>query len=200
MEGKVLITGATGYVGGRLVPRLLAAGYSVRCMARDVSRLEGRAWEGAEIVQGDLLEPTTLQATLEGIEVAYYLVHSMAAGEAEFAERDRTAARNFARAARSAGIRRIIYLGGLGSDRGGLSAHLRSRQEIGEILRDGQVPVTEFRAAIIVGSGSMSFEMIRYLAERVPIMVCPKWVKTLCQTISIRDVLAYRIAALEEAR
>ena len=182
------------------MPRLLAAGYSVRCMARDVSRLEGRAWGGAEVVQGDLLEPDTLQAALEGIEVAYYLVHSMAAGEAEFAEQDRTVARNFARAARNAGVKSIIYLGGLGTDEDKLSAHLRSRQEIGEILRDGQVPVTEFRAAIIVGSGSMSFEMIRYLAERVPVMVCPKWVKTLCQPISIRDVLAYLIAALEEPR
>jgi uncharacterized protein YbjT (DUF2867 family) len=200
MKGKVLVTGATGYVGGRLVSRLLAAGYDVRCMARDASRLEGRAWEGVEIVQGDLLEPDTLPAALEGVEVAYYLVHSMAAGEATFAERDRTAARNFARAARKANVGRIIYLGGLGSEKSKLSHHLRSRQEIGEILRDGQVPVTEFRAAIIVGSGSMSFEMIRYLAERIPVMVCPKWVKTLCQPISIRDVLAYLIAALEEPR
>ena len=200
MKSKVLVTGATGYVGGRLVSRLLAAGYDVRCMARDASRLEGRAWEGVEIIQGDLLEPDTLPAALEGVEVAYYLVHSMAAGEAMFAERDRAAARNFARAARKANVGRIIYLGGLGSDRSKLSHHLRSRQEIGEILRDGQVPVTEFRAAIIVGSGSMSFEMIRYLAERIPVMVCPKWVKTLCQPISIRDVLAYLVAALEEPR
>ncbi len=200
MIGKVLVTGATGYVGGRLVPRLLAAGYSVRCMARDTSRLEGRSWPGAEIIQGDLLEPDTLEKVLTGIEVAYYLVHSMAAGEAEFVDRDRTAARNFARAARKAGVRRIIYLGGLGNDQSKLSDHLRSRQEIGEILRDGQVAVTEFRAAIIVGSGSMSFEMIRYLAERIPVMVCPKWVKTLCQPISIRDVLAYLIAALEEPK
>lgn len=196
----MLVTGATGYVGGRLVPRLLAAGYSVRCMARDVSRLEGRDWPGAEIIQGDMLEPGTLPTALEGVEVAYYLVHSMAAGEAEFADRDKTAARNFARAARQAGVSRIIYLGGLGSERSKLSNHLRSRQEIGEILRDGQVPVTEFRAAIIVGSGSMSFEMIRYLAERIPVMVCPKWVRTLCQPISIQDVLAYLVAALEEPR
>jgi uncharacterized protein YbjT (DUF2867 family)/uncharacterized protein YndB with AHSA1/START domain len=200
MERKVLVTGATGYVGGRLVSKLLAAGFDVRCLARDASRLEGRAWEGVEIVQGDLLEPDTLPAALQGVEAAYYLVHSMAAGEAKFAERDRIAARNFARAARDAGIARIIYLGGLGSDQSELSHHLRSRQEIGEILRDGQVPVTEFRAAIIVGSGSMSFEMIRYLAERIPVMVCPRWVKTLCQPISIHDVLAYLVAALEEPR
>lgn len=200
MKRKVLVTGATGYVGGRLVTKLLAADHSVRCIARDASRLEGRAWEGVEIIQADLLEPDTLTSALNGVQVAYYLVHSMAAGEAEFAERDRIAARNFTQAAQKAGIERIIYLGGLGSRKSKLSPHLQSRQEIGEILREGQVPVTEFRAAIIVGSGSMSFEMIRYLAERIPVMICPKWVTTLCQPISIRDVLAYLVAALDEPR
>lgn len=208
MTGKIMVTGATGYVGGRLVPLLLASGYEVRCLARDPSRLEGRAWEemsGAEIVQADLLEPSTLPSALKGVEVAYYLVHSMAAGEQGFARRDRDAARNFAQAAHKAGLKRIIYLGGLGVDkpstadggrRGTLSAHLRSRQEIGNILRSGPVPVTEFRAAIVVGSGSMSFEMIRSLTERLPIMICPRWVATPCQPISIDDVLSYLAAAL----
>lgn len=182
------------------MPRLLAAGYGVRCLVRDTSRLEGRPWEGVEVVQGDMLKPDTLLPAMKGVEVAYYLVHSMAAGEEEFAERDRLAARNFAKAARKAGVKRIIYLGGLGKERSKLSAHLRSRQEIGDILRLGGVPVTEFRAAIVVGSGSMSFEMIRYLTERLPVMICPRWVATLCQPIGIRDVLAYLIAALEEPR
>lgn len=197
---KILVTGATGYIGGRLVPRLLATGHSVRCLARDASRLEGRPWQGTEIVQGDLLSPGTLSVLLAGVEVAYYLVHSMSAGEHEFAERDRRAARNFAYAAKEAGVKRIIYLGGLGKDRAYLSPHLRSRQEIGDILRLAGVPVTEFRAAIIVGSGSMSFEMLRYLTERLPVMLCPRWVSTLCQPIGVRDVLAYLIAALDEPR
>ncbi len=200
MSGKILVTGATGYVGGRLVPRLLAEGYSVRCLARDPSRLEGRPWEGVEFVQGDMLQPATLHSALKGIEVAYYFVHSMSAGEDEFARRDRRAALNFAQAAHKAGVERIIYLGGLGAEQSGLSAHLRSRQEIGDVLRTGTVPVTEFRAAIVVGSGSMSFEMVRYLTERLPVMVCPSWVNTLCQPVSIRDVLSYLTAALKQPR
>ena len=182
-------------MGGRLVPRLLDAGYSVRCLARDPSRLQGRSWQGVEIVQGDLLAPATLSVALKEVEIAYYLVHSMAAGEVGFEERDRQAARNFTRAALEAGVKRIIYLGGLGENGDGLSPHLRSRQEIGQTLRSSGLPVTEFRAAIIVGSGSVSFEMLRYLTERLPMMICPRWVNTPCQPISIRDVLAYLIAA-----
>ena len=200
MTGKILVTGATGYVGGRLVPRLLAAGHAVRCVVRDPSRLEGRSWPDVEVVQGDLLAPETLAAALSGIDTAYYMVHSMSAGEGTFADRDRQAASNFAQAAAQAGVKRIIYLGGLGDDQGTLSPHLRSRHEIGELLRSGSVPVTEFRPAIVVGSGSMSFEMIRYLTERLPVMVCPSWVKTLCPPLSIGDVLAYLIAALNEPR
>jgi len=193
---NVLVTGATGYIGGRLVPRLLAAGHRVRCLARDPTRLLGRSWSDVEVVAGDALDPADLDRALSGIDVAYYLIHSLAAGEAAFAERDRVAARNFGEAAVRAGVRQVIYLGGLGENRGQLSAHLKSRQETGEALRATGAPVTEFRAAVIVGSGSLSFEMIRHLTERVPIMICPRWVDTRCQPIAIRDLLAYLVAAL----
>ncbi|MEP6774165.1 MAG: SDR family oxidoreductase [Chloroflexota bacterium] len=200
----ILVTGATGYVGGRLVPRLLAAGYRVRCLARDPARLAGRAWSDAEIVAGDVLTPATLPPALAGVHTAYYLVHSMAEGEEGFAARDRDAAANFAQAAAAAGVQRIIYLGGLGQGgqggQGSLSHHLRSRQEVGDVLRQGQVPVTEFRAAVVVGAGSMSFEMIRYLTERVPVMITPSWVKTPCQPIAIRDLLSYLLACLQAPR
>lgn len=193
----ILVTGATGYVGGRLVPRLLRAGYRVRCLARDPSRLEGRGWEGAELVRGDLLDPATLSPALHGVTDAFYLVHSMATGP-DFDERDRRAAVAFRDAAASAGVSRIIYLGGLASEEQGLSPHMRSRMETGRLLREGRVPVTELRASIIVGSGSLSFELVRYLTERLPIMVAPRWVTTLCQPIGIQEVLEYLQASLEE--
>lgn len=193
----VLVTGATGYVGGRLVPRLLEAGYQVRCLVRDPSRLQGRPWLGqVEIVQGDVLKPETLAAAMQGVEAAYYMIHSMS-GSADFHRRDLNAARDFGDAARAAQVRRILYLGGLGDPDADLSQHLRSRQQTGQALRESGVPVTEFRAAIIVGSGSVSFEMIRYLTERVPVMICPRWVLTRIQPISIRNVLEYLVAALE---
>jgi len=193
----VLITGATGYVGGRLLPRLLEAGYRVRCLARDPARLEGRPWlEQVEVVEGDVLEPETLPAAMQGVDAAYYLIHSMS-GSADFHERDLSAAGNFGDAAKVAGVQQIVYLGGLGDPDADLSQHLRSRQKTGEALREAGVPVTEFRAAIIVGSGSVSFEMIRYLTERIPVMICPQWVYTRVQPISIRNVLEYLIAALE---
>ena len=197
-ERLILVTGATGYVGGRLVPDLLAAGYRVRILVRrNTQRLAGRTWsERVEIVVGDVLKPDTLPAVLDGVDVAYYLIHSMRGGEA-FRERDRQAARNFGRAARKAGLERIIYLGGLGEDKDTLSEHLRSRQETGAILRESGVPVTEFRAAIIVGSGSVSFEMVRHLAERLPIMIAPRWLATRIQPIAIGDVLTYLVAAAE---
>lgn len=193
----ILVTGATGYVGGRLVPRLLAAKHQVRCLVRDPSRLEGRPWrQDVEVVQGDVLAPETLTAAMQGVRVVYYLVHSLAGGS-NFSERDMRAARNCAAAARAAGVERIIYLGGLGDDSPELSQHLASRHETGNALRETGVPVTEFRAAVVVGSGSLSFEMIRYLAERVPVMICPRWVFTRTQPIAIRNVLDYLVAALD---
>jgi uncharacterized protein YbjT (DUF2867 family) len=192
----ILVTGATGYIGGRLVPALLEAGHRVRCLVRDPDRLAGRRWaDRVEIVAGDVLRRETLDACMRGVDAAYYLVHSMGSGEG-FHERDVLAARNFGEAAAAEGVRRIVYLGGLGDSASALSEHLRSRQETGVTLGAAGVPVTEFRAAVIVGSGSLSFEMIRYLAERVPVMICPRWVYTRTQPIAIDDVMAYLVAAL----
>ncbi len=194
---RVLVSGATGYIGGRLVPALLEANYCVRVLARDRRRLQGRPWiDRVEVVEGDVLRPETLPPAMQGVTAAYYLVHSMTAN-ADFAQRDLQAAQNFAQAARQAGVQRIIYLGGLGDPQANLSKHLRSRQQTGEVLRQSGVPLTEFRAAIVVGSGSISFEMIRYLTERVPVMICPRWVYQRVQPIAIGDVIAYLIAALE---
>jgi len=196
---KILVTGATGYIGGRLVPRLIERGLDVTCLARDSSRLAGR-FEGARIVTGDVFDRADLLRAFHGVDIAYYLVHSMSANPSDFAASDRIAAALFATTAREAGVRRIIYLGGLGVDGEKLSHHLRSRHEVGEILRAAGVPVTEFRAAVILGSGSASFEMMRYLTERLPIMIGPKWVSTRCQPIAIRDVLAYLVEELQLER
>ena len=192
----VLVTGATGYIGGRLVGRVVASGRRVRCLVRDPDRLQGRPWQNdVEIVVGDVLDAATLTAAMDDVSVAYYLVHSL--GAADFHARDLTAARNFGAAAAAGGVGRIIYLGGLAESTPGLSEHLRSRQQTGDALREAGVPVTEFRAGVIVGSGSLSFEMIRYLTERVPVMVCPRWVYTRTQPIGIREVLDYLTAALD---
>jgi uncharacterized protein YbjT (DUF2867 family) len=199
MTGKrtVLVAGATGYIGGRLVPRLLEAGFRVRCLARDPARLQGRPWLGqVEAVAGDCLCPDTLPAAMSGVEAAFYFVHSMAGGH-DFERRDVLAAGNFAHGAKATGVQRIIYLGGLGDPDTALSDHLRSRQKTGAVLRQTGVPVTEFRAAVIVGSGSLSFEIIRYLTERLPVMLCPRWLYTRAQPIAIRNVLDYLVAALD---
>lgn len=196
-DDTVLVTGATGYIGGRLIPLLLEQGYRIRCLVRDKSRLEGRPWaKDVTIVEADLLKADTLTSALQGIKQAYYLVHSMAGGP-QFHESDLIAAKNFAQAAKQAHCDRIIYLGALATAAPNLSEHLRSRQETGDVLRSEGVAVTEFRAGVIVGSGSLSFEMIRYLTERVPVMICPSWVKTKTQPIGIREVLEYLVASLE---
>ena len=192
----ILVTGATGYVGGRLVPRLLVEGYRVRCLVRDPTRLQGRSWiNQVELVQGDVLNPASLSAAMHDVQVVYYLIHSLGSGS-DFSDRDLVAARNCAHAAHEAGVKRIVYLGGLGDPKADLSPHLRSRQQTGDALREAGIPVTEFRAAVIVGSGSLSFEMIRYLTERLPVMICPKWVFTRIQPIAIRNVLDYLVSAL----
>lgn len=191
----ILVTGATGYVGERLVSRLLEKKYKVRCLVRDVSRLENR-WTGVELVESDVLNANSLKGVFKDIDVAYYLIHSMG-GEDEFSKTDIIAAENFARAAENQGVKRIIYLGGLGSSDENISKHLSSRLQTGDTLRRFNVPVTEFRAGVIVGSGSLSFEMIRYLTERLTIMITPKWVNTKTQPIAIRDVLRYLEEALD---
>lgn len=195
----ILVTGATGYIGGRLVPELLAAGHRVRCLARTPSKLDDAAWRAeVEVVPGDVTDRASLDAALEGIDAAYFLVHSMG-GPADFDEEDRRAAACFRDAAAAAAVDRIVYLGGLGRDDDpDLSRHLRSRHEVGRVLADGDVAVTELRAAVIIGSGSASFEMLRYLVEVLPVMVTPRWVDNRCQPIAIRDVLARLVHALDD--
>ena len=195
---RALVTGATGYIGGRLVPELLAAGFEVVCLVRSPDKLAGRAWADAvEVVVGDGRDRDAVEAAAAGASVAYYLIHSMDGG-GDFRERDRELAATFRDAAAAAGVSRIVYLGGLGGgDDEELSHHLRSRQEVGRILADGPVPVTELRAAMIIGSGSASFEMLRHLVEVLPVMVTPRWVDTRCQPVAIRDVLFYLVVAAD---
>lgn len=191
---RVLLTGATGYIGGRLLGALEAEGHLVRCLARRPAVLRHKIGPATEVVEGDLLDRSSLDRAMAGVDAAYYLVHSM--GSESFEEADVIAARNFGDAARAAGVKRIIYVGGLGSEEEVLSPHLRSRQEVGRILREYGVPVFEFRASIVIGSGSLSFEMIRALVERLPIMITPRWVSVIAQPIAIDDLLHYLLAAL----
>src|SRR5689334_20538286 len=196
MDKLILVTGATGYIASRLIPRLLEAGYRVRCLARDPLRLQGRSWSQAvEIAQGDVTVPSTPPAVLEGVHTAYYLVHNMTHGHG-YTSLELDSARSFARAAEEAGVEHIIYLGGLADPEQHIAPHMRSRIETGYVLREGKVPVTEFRAGVIAGSGSISFEMIRFMTELFPIVPGPLWMKNRSQPIAIQNVIDYLFAAL----
>src|ERR1039457_7082626 len=191
----VLLTGASGYIGGRLLKALEATGRSVRCLARHPEFLRSRVSSFTEVIQADCLNRASLPPAMVGVQTAYYFVHSMGSA-GQFEEQDRQAAQNFADAARDQGVKRIIYLGGLGNQDQALSAHLRSRHEVADILRSSTIPTIEFRASIVIGSGSLSFEMIRALVQRLPVMICPRWVAVKAQPIAVEDVVAYLMAAL----
>jgi uncharacterized protein YbjT (DUF2867 family) len=196
-QGKVLITGATGFIGSRLTRVLLEQGLTVRCVARNNS-VEIPA--EAEFVPANMLEPATLKRVMEGIDCAYYLVHSMSGGRAGFERRDREAAENFVAAANQSAVRRVIYLGGLGETGDALSEHLKSRLEVADILQRGKFATTFLRAAIILGAGGASFEMVRCLVNRLPMMITPRWVTTRCQPIAVDDVIAYLAGCLADER
>jgi uncharacterized protein YbjT (DUF2867 family) len=192
-----LVTGATGYIGGRLVPELLAAGFRVRALARTPGKLRDRPWhDRVEVVTGDAASEADVAKAADGADVAYYLVHSLGTG-AQFERRDRATARAFAHGVRAAGVGRVVYLGGLYPDHEDLSPHLDSRREVGEILLDSGVPTAVLRAAVIIGSGSASFEMLRYITDRLPVMVTPRWVTNRIQPIAVRDVLRYLVKAAD---
>ena len=199
-QTSVAVLGATGYIGARLVSNLLEAGLKVRAIGRNPDKLKGRRWSNhsnVETMYGDVFDRDSLEASVSGCEVVYYLVHSMNPGVGDFAEADRIAARNMVAAAEKADVGRIIYLAGLGDENVELSHHLKSRREVEQVLRSGNVPVTTLRAAMIIGSGSASFEILRYLVERLPVMVTPKWIFTECQPIAVRNVLYYLVACLD---
>jgi uncharacterized protein YbjT (DUF2867 family) len=193
----ILVTGATGYIGGQLVPLLATRAFGVRCIARNPNSLDFRLSPNVKVVRGDVLEPASVDQAMEGVHTAYYLIHLMS-GSKDFEKEDRQAAENFARSASAAGVRRIIYLGGLGDDTDpNLSPHLRSRHEVGRILRESGVEIIELRASIVIGAGSTSFDLVKALTDRLPVMLCPRWLTTPTQPIAIDDVLAYLLAALD---
>lgn len=194
-RGRILLTGATGYVGGRLLPELEATGRPVRCLARRPDLLARALGPRTEAVAGDLLDLGSLRRDLEGVDTAYYLVHSMSSAS-DFSAAERRSAVNFAAAARENGVRRIIYLGGLGPDEGA-SAHLSSRHEVGRLLLASGAEILEFRASLVIGSGSISFEMVRALVERLPVMITPIWVRARAQPIAVEDLLGYLREALD---
>jgi uncharacterized protein YbjT (DUF2867 family) len=199
IAGPIAIAGATGYIGGRLIPRLLKSGYRIRCLARSPQKLRDRPWSAnaaVDIRHEDLSDAASLATNLDGCAAAFYLVHSMIASGAGYAAKDRALALTFAEAAKKAGVQRIIYLGGLGETGAGLSAHLTSRREVEVALASAGVPVTVLRAAMIIGSGSASFEILRYLVERLPVMITPKWVRTECQPVAVENVIYYLVGCL----
>jgi uncharacterized protein YbjT (DUF2867 family) len=193
---RILVTGATGFVGGQLAGKLVAAGHDVRALVRDPDRYD--APDGVDVYQGDVLDRGSFEDSLAGVDAAYYLIHSMYAGK-DFEERDRLAARNFTRAAGEAGVGRIIYLGGLGETGDQLSAHLRSRREVEYILGDGKAELTTLRASIIVGEESVSFQIVTQLVKRLPVMIAPQWVRTRCQPIAVDDALTYLVGVAEHS-
>ncbi|MHB1390955.1 MAG: NAD(P)H-binding protein [Thermoleophilia bacterium] len=204
---EVLLTGATGFIGGRMLLALDREDYPVRCLVRSQARLkpDPRLTREPGVAVGDVFIPETLAPAMAGIETAFYLVHSMGDADPkkarEFAERDRTAAENFRRAADDAGVKRIIYLGGLGeTGEAGLSEHLSSRREVGAILRQGQVAVTVLQAAVIIGAGGASFEMVRHIVERLPLLLCPREIETKCEPIAVTNVVDYLLGCLKEPR
>ena len=197
----IAIAGATGYIGGRIAPRLLEAGHRVRCLVRSVRKIRDREWASNpsfEVEQVDLADSEAVAKSLAGCDAAFYLVHSMMSAGAGYADKDRELANSFSQAAKAAGVARIIYLGGLGASTEDLSQHLASRREVEEGLASAGVPVTVLRAAMIIGSGSASFEILRYLVERLPVMITPKWVSTLCQPIAVRNVVGYLLGVLNK--
>jgi uncharacterized protein YbjT (DUF2867 family) len=194
-QPTILVTGGTGYIGGLLIARLEKQGVKLRCLARNPDKLRSRLQATAEVVPGDILDPLSLDRALQGVHTAYYLVHLMS-GSKDFEREDRQATLNFARAAKQVGVRRIIYLGGLGDDADPkLSPHLRSRHEVGKILRGSGVESIEFRASVVIGAGSLSFDMMKSLTDRLPVMICPRWLSTPTQPIAVDDVLSYLLAA-----
>ena len=191
---KILVTGATGYIGGRIVPKLLDLGHPVRCLVRNPAKLDCRSWRThplLEVIEGNVRDQESITKAMAGCEIAYYLIHSMESAGGDYAERDRELAEHFVRAAQACSLKQIIYLGGLGELGDGLSQHLSSRREVESILKSSSVPVTAFRAAVIIGAGSASFEILRYLVQRLPVMVTPKWVQTESQPIGVENVIAY---------